>query len=147
MNVSISALLQRKGAVVHGISPDVSVFEAVAEMNRLRIGAIVILRDGQLAGIFTERDVLQRVVGAGLDPKSARVSEVMTKDVFTVEPEALVEEVADLFTTRRCRHLPVVSGGKLLGLISIGDISRWVADAHRAEAEHLKNYISGGFTL
>jgi len=145
MNVPISALLQRKGAKVHSITPDLTVFEAVAEMNRLRIGAIVILEQGKLAGIFTERDVLGRVVGAGIDPKAVQVSEVMTREVITVAPEATVEEVAEMFTEKRCRHLPVVSGGHLAGLISIGDISRWVADHHRAEAEHLKNYIAGGF--
>ena len=130
---------------MHGIAPTLSIFEAIAEMNRLRIGAIVVLEDGKLAGIFTERDVLRRVVGAGIDPKAVRVSEVMTRDVITVAPETMVEEVAALFTEKRCRHLPVVTDGKLVGLISIGDISRWVADAHQAEAEHLRNYISGGF--
>jgi CBS domain-containing protein len=144
MNVPISALLQRKGSAVHGIAPSLSIYDAVAEMNRLRIGAIVILENGQLAGIFTERDVLRRVLGAGVDPKAVRVSEVMTRNVITIGPETMVEEVAALFTEKRCRHLPVVSDGKLVGLISIGDISRWVADHHRAEAEHLRNYIAGG---
>jgi len=144
MNVPISALLQRKGSAVHGIAPTLSIFEAVAEMNRLRIGAIVILEAGKLAGIFTERDVLRRVVGAGIDPRTVRVTEVMSRDVMTVAPETTVEDVAAMFTERRCRHLPVVSNGNLVGLISIGDISRWVADHHRAEAEHLRNYISGG---
>lgn len=145
MNVPISVLLQRKGSVVHSVAPNLSIFEAVAEMNRLRIGAIVILDGGKLAGIFTERDALQRVLGAGIDPKAVKVADVMTRNVVTVAPEAGVEDVAAMFTEKRCRHLPVVSGGNLVGLISIGDISRWVADHHRAEAEHLKNYISGGF--
>lgn len=145
MNVPISVLVQRKGSVVHSVPPSLSIFDAVAEMNRLRIGAIVILDGGQLAGIFTERDALQRVIGAGVDPKAVKVADVMTRHVITVAPEATVEEVAAMFTEKRCRHLPVVSGGSLQGLISIGDISRWVADHHRAEAEHLKNYISGGF--
>ncbi|MBI5769756.1 MAG: CBS domain-containing protein [Verrucomicrobia bacterium] len=144
MNVPISALLQRKGSAVHGIAPDLSIYDAVAEMNRLRIGAIVVLEAGKLAGIFTERDVLRRVVGASIDPKVVRVAEVMTRDVITVSPDAMIEEVAAMFTEKRCRHLPVVSGGALVGLISIGDISRWVADHHRAEAEHLRNYIAGG---
>ena len=144
MNVPISALLQRKGSAVHGIAPTLSIFEAVSEMNRLRIGAIVVLENGKLTGIFTERDVLRRVVGAAVDPKAVRVSEVMTRDVLTVSPETMVEDVAALFTEKRCRHLPVVTNGNLVGLISIGDISRWVADHHRAEAEHLRNYISGG---
>lgn len=147
MNVPISVLLQRKGAAVHSVPPHVTVFEAVAEMNRLRIGAIVILDQGRLAGIFTERDVLVRVVGAGLDAKVTPVAQVMSANVETVPPEAVIEEVAAMFTAKRCRHLPVVTDGQLVGLISIGDISRWVADAHRAEAEHLKNYIAGGFSL
>lgn len=147
MNVPISALLQRKGPAVHGVAPHLSVFDAVAEMNRLRIGAIVVLENGKLVGIFTERDVLLRVVGAGVDPKAVKVSEVMSRNVRTVAPDATIEEVAAMFTEKRCRHLPVVSNGDLVGLISIGDISRWVADAHRAEAEHLKNYISGGFAI
>jgi CBS domain-containing protein len=147
MNVPISALLQRKGAVVHSIAPHLSIFDAVAEMNRLRIGAIVILDDGKLAGIFTERDVLRRVVGAGIDPRTVGVTEVMTKDVLTIAPETTIEEVAGMFTEKRCRHLPVISDGKLAGLISIGDISRWLAEAHRVEAEDLKNYISGGFAI
>jgi CBS domain-containing protein len=144
MNIPIAALLERKGSAVHAIAPTLSIFEAVAEMNRLRIGAIVILEGGKLAGIFTERDVLRRVVGDAVDPRKTRVSEVMTRNVMTVTPEATVEEVASLFTEKRCRHLPVVSDDRLVGLISIGDISRWVADSHRAEAEHLRNYIAGG---
>jgi CBS domain-containing protein len=144
MNVPISALLARKGSAVHSIAPTLSIFEAVTEMNRLRIGAVVILDGGKLAGMFTERDVLRRVVGNAIDPKTVRVSEVMTREVFTVSPETTVEDVASLFTEKRCRHLPVMADGKLAGLISIGDISRWVADHHRAEAEHLRNYIAGG---
>ncbi|NUQ46733.1 MAG: CBS domain-containing protein [Phycisphaerae bacterium] len=140
-------MLQRKGAVVHSVPPSISIFDAVAEMNRLRIGAIVILDHGKLAGIFTERDALRRVLGAGIDPKAVKVAEVMTSDVMTVAPETTVEEVAAMFTERRCRHLPVVSHGNLVGLISIGDISRWVADHHRAEAEYLKNYITGGYSV
>jgi CBS domain-containing protein len=144
MNVPISVLLERKGSAVHAIAPTLSVFEAVAEMNRLRIGAIVVLEGGKLAGIFTERDVLRRVVGDAIDTKKTRVSEVMTRNVLTVAPEATVEEVASMFTEKRCRHLPVVTNGNLVGLISIGDISRWVADAHKAEAEQMRNYIAGG---
>ncbi len=145
MNVPISALLQRKGSAVYSVAPHLTIFEAVAEMNRLRIGAIVVIDQGKLTGIFTERDVLRRVVGDGVDPKTVLLSQVMSTDVMTIAPETTVEDVAALFTERRCRHLPVVSNEKLVGLISIGDISRWVADAHRAEAEHLKNYIAGGF--
>jgi CBS domain-containing protein len=145
MNTSISALLERKGSVVHSIAPTLSIFDAVAEMNRHSIGAIVILDGDRLVGIFTERDVLRRVVGAGLDPRRALVADVMTAGVITVTPETTVEQTMIIFTEKRCRHLPVVNGGRLLGIISIGDVTRWMADSHRVEAEHLKNYITGGF--
>ena len=145
MTTPISALLDRKGPVVHSVAPTLSVFDAVAEMNRHRIGAILIVDGERLVGIFTERDVLRRVVGVSLDPWRALVADVMTANVITITPETTIEETTSIFTEKRCRHLPVVDHGRLLGLISIGDITRWMGDAHRAEAEHLKNYIAGGF--
>lgn len=123
-----------------------TVAEAVAEMNRHRVGSVLVLDASRLVGIFTERDVLRRVVGAGVDPKRTLVSDVMTAGVITISPEATVEETMVLFTEKRCRHLPVVDRGRLVGAISIGDITRWMADSHRAEAEHLKNYITSGFS-
>jgi CBS domain-containing protein len=146
MDTPVSALLERKGSDVHAVSSTITIAEAVAEMNRRRIGCIVIMDDGQLAGIFTERDVLRRVVGADLDPKSVRVAEVMTKNVHTIRPSATLEETMTIFADRRCRHLPVVEDGRLRGLISIGDISRWMAEIAHAEAEHLKTYIAGGYS-
>lgn len=147
MNTPISALLERKGGAVHSVESTVTISEAVAEMNRHRIGSIVVMEGNRLAGIFTERDVLRRVVGEGVAPNLLRVADVMTDKLITVSPETTVEETMVIFAEKRCRHLPVVEKGRLIGLISIGDISRWVADMHRAEAEHLKNYITGGFSV
>ncbi|MGH7945944.1 MAG: CBS domain-containing protein [Opitutaceae bacterium] len=146
MNAPITAILDRKGRTVFSVMPATSVADAVAEMNRHRVGSVLVIDDGELVGIFTERDVLRRVVGDGVDPKRARVSEVMTTGVITISPEATVEQTMVLFTEKRCRHLPVLDQGRLVGTISIGDITRWMADAHRAEAEHLKNYITSGFS-
>jgi CBS domain-containing protein len=111
-----------------------------------QVGAVLVVDEGRLAGIFTERDVLRRVVGSGLDPRQAVVSDVMTRDIVTVAPTATVEQVMEIFTERRCRHLPVVDEGRILGVISIGDVTRWTVDVHRTEAEHLKNYIAGGLS-
>jgi CBS domain-containing protein len=147
MNTPISALLERKGTAVHGVESTVTIAEAVTEMNRHRIGAIVVMEANRLAGIFTERDVLRRVVGEGISPTFMRVADVMTKDLITITPETTVEETMVIFAEKRCRHLPVIDAGRLVGLISIGDISRWISDMHRAEAEHLKNYITGGFSV
>jgi CBS domain-containing protein len=147
MDTPVSALLERKGSAVHAVPSSISVAEAVAEMNRKRIGCIIIADGGKITGIFTERDVLMRVVGSERDPKSTRLSDVMTRGVHTIPPETTVEETMVFFAEKKCRHIPVVDrkGGRILGLISIGDISRWVAESSRAEAEHLKSYIAGGF--
>lgn len=122
----------------------VSVSDAVKEMNSHKIGCVLVMDGAALAGIFTERDVLTRVIAADLDPKQTPVALVMTPNVLTVAPETTVQQMMDLFAEKRCRHMPVVQNGAIIGLISIGDVSRWVASAHRAEAETLRQYISGG---
>jgi CBS domain-containing protein len=145
MSTPISAILDRKGRSVYSVAPTVTVAEAVAEMNLHRVGSVLILEGGRLVGIFTERDVLRRIVGAGLDPRLVNVTKVMTGNVTTIAPEMSIDDAMTLFTEKRFRHLPVMENGQLIGTISIGDITRWLSDHHRAEAEHLKNYISGGF--
>jgi len=145
MDTPVSALIERKGSDVFAVASSITIAEAVAEMNRKRIGCIIVIDDGKIAGIFTERDVLSRVVGADLNPKTVRVSEVMSKNVLSITPDTTVEQTMVIFAEKKCRHLPVIEGGQLKGLVSIGDISRWVADVSRAEADHLKNYIAGGF--
>jgi CBS domain-containing protein len=144
MNTSIATLLEHKGGAVRTVLATVSVSEAVKEMNRHKIGCVLVMEGARLAGIFTERDVLTRVVAADLDPKTTPVARVMTGNVLTTTPEATVQQMMDTFAEKRCRHMPVLKDGALVGLISIGDVSRWVASAHRAEAESLRQYISGG---
>jgi CBS domain-containing protein len=146
MNASITAILDRKGSKVFSIAPTLSVADAVAEMNRNRVGSVLVMEGDKILGIFTERDVLRRVVGAGLDPKTTGVTAVMTAGVMTITPATTIDETIEIFTEKRFRHLPVVDAGRLVGTISIGDVTRWMADAHRAEAEHLKNYITSGFS-
>ncbi|MGA2017647.1 MAG: CBS domain-containing protein [Opitutaceae bacterium] len=146
MDTPVSALIERKGSDVHAVASSVTITEAVAEMNKHRIGSILVLEGGRIEGIFTERDVLLRVVGAGVDPRTVKVADVMSRNVHTIPSSTTVEQTMVLFAERRCRHIPVVDNGQLKGLISIGDISRWVADVSRAEADHLKNYIAGGFS-
>ena len=146
MNTSIATLLAGKGRALHTVPANVTVFEAVQKMNQHRIGAMLVLEGARLAGIFTERDALTRVIAASLDPKVTPLAKVMTANVLTVEPEATVQQVMDIFAEKRCRHLPVIQNNQLVGLISIGDVSRWVANAHRAEAESLRQYIAGGLS-
>ena len=145
MNTSISTLLEHKGSAIYSVPATATVAEAVHEMNHQKVGCVLVMDGGRLAGVFTERDVLTRIVVAEVDPKTTPVARVMTAGVNTVPPETTIEEVMTLFAEKRCRHLPVVEDGRLLGLISIGDISRWVAAARHAECEQLKQYISGGY--
>ncbi len=143
MNTSIATLLDGKGRALHAVPVTVTVYEAVEAMNQHRIGAILVMDGAKLAGIFTERDVLTRVIAASLNPQVTPVSQVMSSDVLTIAPDATVQQVMDIFTEKRCRHLPVIQNDQLVGLISIGDVSRWVANSHRAEAESLRQYIAG----
>jgi CBS domain-containing protein len=146
MNTSIATLLEGKGRALHAVSTSVTVFEAVQKMNQHKVGCVLVMNGDKLAGIFTERDVLTRVVTSNLDPRLTPITQAMSGNVLTIPPEATVQEVMDIFAEKRCRHLPVMQDGKLVGLISIGDVSRWVANVHRAEAESLRQYIAGGLS-
>jgi CBS domain-containing protein len=145
MNTPVSVLLARKGHSVQTIAASATVADAVRLMNEKRIGSIVVTEHGRLAGIFTERDVLTRIVGAGRDPALTLVAEVMSSDPHTITAMTTTAEVMEIFTQKRCRHLPVIADDRLEGLISIGDVSRWLTDVHKAEAEQLRQYISGGY--
>lgn len=145
MNTPVAALLARKNSGVVTVGPSDSVADAVRVMNQRKIGSVIVTEGERLVGIFTERDVLSRVVAAGRDPHRTSVHMVMTGAVERVSPQTTLGEVMDIFTVRRCRHLPVVFNGSLVGLVSIGDVSRWMADMHRTEAEHLRQYIAGDY--
>ncbi|HZL45960.1 MAG TPA: CBS domain-containing protein [Opitutaceae bacterium] len=145
MNTSISVLLEHKGSTVFSVPPNITVATAAKEMDRHRVGAILVIESDRIVGIFTERDVLSRVVAAGVDPSTTPIERVMTRDPITVASSTTVEEVMTLFTNKRFRHLPVVDDGRLVGLVSIGDILRRMVDTHRHEAEQLKQYIAGGY--
>lgn len=147
MNTPVASLLERKGSAVQTVAPSDTVADAVRVMNQRKIGSVLVVDGGRLVGIFTERDVLSRVVAAGIDPRATRVTVVMTSRLETIGPEMTIGDVMGIFTHKRCRHLPVVADGELLGLISIGDVSRWLADTHRAEAEQLRQYIAGGYPV
>lgn len=145
MNTPIALLLSRKGSSVYSVSAMATVADAVNVMNQHKVGSILVMQGSQLVGIFTERDVLTRVIAAGRVPDSTSVAEVMTHNPVTISPHATVEEVMAVITERRCRHLPVLEPGtrNVIGMVSIGDILRWLVESHRAEADHLRTYIHG----
>ena len=139
--VSVTILLKEKSTSVYCIAVDSTVDAAVSEMNRQRVGSIIVQNAGRVVGIFTERDVLTRVVAAGRDPKGTKVSEVMTADFLSITQETSVEDAMQMMTDKRVRHLPVFDGDQLLGLISIGDVTRWLLKVNEMEAENLRRYI------
>jgi CBS domain-containing protein len=143
MLTPLSEVLAEKGTDLYCIGVDASVAAAVAEMNRRSIGSLLVLEGGELRGIFTERDVLVRVVARGLDPGSVSVGQCMTREPLTVSPETRIDEAMLLVTRRRCRHLPVVANGRILGLVSIGDLTRWLVREREHEIDDLLAYIDG----
>lgn len=120
---SLGNLLDEQNPVIHSVSPAVSVTACVRRMNELRIGAMLVMEDDQLLGIFTERDAITRVLGAGLDPVSTNVSGVMTKNPVCVSTSTTLEEAMSIVTNQRIRHLPVVEDDKVLGMVSSGDLT------------------------
>lgn len=124
-------------AAIHSVGPDASVMECVRMMTSAKIGALIVLDGETLIGIFTERDALNKVLGAGLDPRSTKVSEVMTKDPICAPPTATVAEAMELVTRRRFRHLPIVENGKVLAVVSSGDLTHWLVKDQMGETHGL----------
>jgi CBS domain-containing protein len=145
-------ILLRKGSTVHVVAPSVSVLEATRTMNQLHIGALIVAlgrleTDGQperIVGIFTERDVLTRVVAEARDPAATRVEDVMTPVVAYCRPDTDLDEVSSIMQNWRIRHLPVCDeNGRLQGIVSIGDLNAWHSQGLHATIHYLNEYIHG----
>ncbi|MFA6961627.1 MAG: CBS domain-containing protein [Opitutaceae bacterium] len=144
MNTPLAHILSQKGTTVTTVRPSSTVGEAVSVMNKLHIGAVLVADTAnKLLGIFTERDVLSRIIGPGADPKTTTVQSVMTTKLVTASSANTVEEAMALFMERRIRHLPVIDHGAIAGIISIGDINRRLLEENLQEARHLRHYIHG----
>ena len=142
MHTPLSEVLAEKGADFYCIGTNATVAQAVQEMNRRAIGSLLVVGQGKLLGIFTERDVLVRIVDKGLDPALVKVHQCMTKGPLTVAPETSVGDAMLLITRYRCRRLPVVENGRILGLVSIGDLARWAVRDREHEIDDLMHYIN-----
>ena len=138
MNSTLAELISAKNQETHTLPQSSSISNAIEKMAKHNIGALVITDDDEnVAGVFSERDLLNRVVGAGLDTKTTPLSKVMTPEPICVETSTTVEQAMQQVTDKRIRHLPLVSGGQLQGLISSGDLTAWVVHAQKAEIEGL----------
>jgi CBS domain-containing protein len=142
---TLQDILDHKGGKIHTIAPEATVLDAVDEMCREHIGALLVMRGDALLGIFSERDLMTRVVLAPLDPASTYVGEVMTSDVLCVGVTMSPTDAMDLVTNHRVRHLPVLSGRRIVGVVSIGDLVRWtIADREQA-VQQLNEYVTGRY--
>jgi CBS domain-containing protein len=148
MDVSghIGAILNQKDGNVFSIAPDAMVFEAITLMAEKNIGALLVLKGKKLVGIFSERDYTRKVFVRGKSSKETRVEEIMSSDVRVTHPNESVDDCLRIMTDKHIRHLPVLDGDKIVGIISIGDLVKHVISCQSAAIAHLENYISGGYT-
>jgi CBS domain-containing protein len=141
---TIANILASKGSHIQSIKVEASVLEATQKMNQYKIGALVVMHEGQVAGIFTERDVLRRVVAEQRSPAEVTVGEVMTTEVICVRPETDIDEASGIMQQRKVRHLPVCGeDGNLQGMISIGDLNAFHATNQEQQIHFLNDYIYG----
>ena len=143
MTTARELLARKKTAGVIAIPPDATVKEAARLMHEHRIGALAVAEGPAIRGIFTERDVLWRVVSEGRDAATTTVREVMTTDVIVVRPDREIDEIESILMHHRIRHLPVAGEDGLLGMLSIGDLNAFRADADHQKVEYLTEYIYG----
>jgi CBS domain-containing protein len=142
---SVERILKGKGSHVHSIPPDVTVYEALLKMADEDIGALVVMDGSELIGVFSERDYARKVVLKDRSSREMKVHEIMSTPVVTVTPETTVDECMHCMTVNRCRHLPVVNGNTVVGLMSIGDVVHWIITAQDGVIHQLEDYICGKY--
>lgn len=141
---TVKDILEKKGAHIHTIAPEATVLEAATAMNDVKIGSLIVVDGGRLVGIFTERDILRRVVASGRDPRLTRVEDVMTSQVAACRPETTLDEARGVMKNRRIRHLPVVDDDlQLMGVISIGDLNAHEVTSQEITIHFLQEYLYG----
>ena len=142
---TIDSILCQKGTEIFSVSPDATVYEAIALMDKKNVGALVVMQGNQLLGMISERDYTRMVMLRGKRSRETQVREIMSSNLTVTHPHEPVEKCLRLMTEKRIRHLPVVDGDTLRGVISIGDLVKWVISAQTATIAHLENYITGGY--
>ncbi len=142
---TIDSILKSKVSQLWSVSPETTVFDAITLMAEKNIGSLLVTADDKLIGIVSERDYTRKVALKGKSSKTIAVREIVSTPVVTVGPGHTVEECLRLMTDRRVRHLPVLEGDKILGVVSIGDLVNWVISAQNVALEQMENYIAGNY--
>jgi CBS domain-containing protein len=140
---TINEILQHKGSQVWAVSPDASVFEAIQLMSEKNVGALLVVENGGLRGILSERDYTRKVALRGKTSKEVKVREIISEKVTTATPQHSIEDCMRLMTDNRIRHLPVMQGAEIKGIVSIGDLVNWIISAQTSTIHQLETYITG----
>ncbi|KAF0250564.1 MAG: yhcVH [bacterium] len=139
---TVNQLLRRKSSTVYSVTPDTTVFDALTLMAEKEIGVVVVLENQKLVGTMSERDYARKIILKGKSSKETFVHEIMADSLLIIEPGTTVQECMSLMTDTRMRHLPVVSKGDLVGLVSIGDVVKYVIDEQEFMIKQLEAYIT-----
>jgi CBS domain-containing protein len=148
MDVSgtISAIMNHKSGEVFSISPDAMVFEAIEMMDKKNVGALLVMEQERLVGVISERDYTRKVFLRGKHSRETKVAEIMSTNLTVTHPREPVEKCLRLMTDKHIRHLPLMDGDKVIGVISIGDLVKHIISCQSAAIAHLESYIHGGYT-
>jgi CBS domain-containing protein len=143
LTTPINAVLRRKAGAIWSTQPDATVYQAIEMMAEKQVGALPVMEAGKLLGIISERDYARKIILMGRSSKETAVAEIMSSPVISVSPRHTIEECMRIITENRVRHLPVVDGGEMVGMISIGDLVNWIINEQQETIRHLEAYISG----
>jgi CBS domain-containing protein len=141
----VRLVLKQKGQNVWHVAPEACVYDAIEMMAEKYIGALMVVSEGKLVGVVSERDYARKVILQGKSSKQTAVSEIMTSPAIYVSPDQTVEDSMRIMTDSHIRHLPVVEGGKILGVLSIGDLVKWMISAQQQTISQLHNYITSQY--
>jgi CBS domain-containing protein len=146
-HTSLSQILAAKGrgSATLTVPPEMTVAAAAEVLIRNQVGSVLVMDGGRLVGIFTERDILRRVVGERRDPATTKVADVMTRDLVVMRPTASAIDAMKVIAEKRIRHVPVVDGGKVLGVVSQGDLNHWLVRDREGQIQELVDYVTGKY--
>ena len=142
---TVRLVLKQKDQSIWSVSPDACVYDAIEIMADKYVGALMVVSEGELIGVVSERDYARKVILQGKSSKQTQVKEIMTTPAIFVTPEHTVEDSMRIMTDKHIRHLPVVEDGKILGVVSIGDLVKWMISAQQQTISQLHNYITSSY--